>query len=140
MRRRIVVTLAVVAVSAISLAGCKKQQQGSEAPATGTATTAPATTAPAAPGAAPGGAATTAASGEELYKKHCAACHPDGGNPMNPKKTLHSGDMARNNVKTADDVVKLMRNPGTGMTKFDDTTLPDADAKAIADYTLATFK
>lgn len=26
-------------------------------------------------------------SGEALFKEHCASCHPDGGNILNPRKT-----------------------------------------------------
>lgn len=138
MHRRIVVTLAVVAVSALGITGCQKKEAPEQAQAPATAPAQPAQ----APGATPPAATSTAAtgSGEQLYKQHCAACHPDGGNTMNAKKTLHSADMAANNVKTSDDIVKLMRNPGQGMPKFDEKAIPDKDAKAIAEYILATFK
>lgn len=139
MHRRIVVALAILAISAAGMAGCqKKQEQTTEAPAT--SATAPA--APSAPAAAPSTSAPAGGgqSGEALYKQHCAACHPDGGNTMNPKKTLHKKDMDANNVKSADDVVKLMRNPGPGMTKYDESTIPDQDAKAIGQYVVDTFK
>ncbi|HJV37106.1 c-type cytochrome [Geomonas sp.] len=133
MHRRIVVTLAVLAFSISGMAGCKKQQ-AEQAPANAPAppATAPVSSAKAAP---PSGAVAA----EALYKQYCAACHPDGGNTINPKKTLHAKDMAANNVKTSDDIVKLMRTPGPGMTKFDTTTISDDDAKKIADYILATF-
>ncbi|MBI5100956.1 MAG: c-type cytochrome [Nitrospirae bacterium] len=78
--------------------------------------------------------------GEELFKQHCAICHPDGGNIINPAKTLHKKDLSANNVKSAGDIVSKMRNPGEGMTKFDKTAVPDADAKEIAEYILKTFK
>jgi len=78
-------------------------------------------------------------SGEELFKTHCAVCHPDGNNIVNPKKTLHKKDRDANNVKKPQDIIKNMRNPGTGMTKFDKTTISDTDAKKIADYILKTF-
>lgn len=87
------------------------------------------------------GAATSfAATGEELFKQHCASCHKDGGNIINPKRTLSKKAMAQEGIKNAQGVVKFMRNPGPGMTKFDKNTLPDKDAKAIADYILKTFK
>ena len=78
--------------------------------------------------------------GEALFKQHCTMCHPDGGNIINPKKTLHAKDLKANNIKSAGDIVKKMRDPGPGMTKFDEKTLPEKDAKAIADYVLKTFK
>jgi cytochrome c6 len=142
MYRRIVVAVAILALGA-GITGCKKQeQQGANAPGS-TSASAPAAgnTAESAGNTAHSGGATTAGgkSGAELYKQYCAACHPDGGNPMNAKKTLHKADMAANNVKSEDDIVKLMRNPGPGMTKFDENTIPDADAKAIAKYVQDTY-
>ncbi len=77
--------------------------------------------------------------GESLFKQHCSVCHPDGGNNVNPQKTLHKKDRETNGVKTAADIVNKMRNPGPGMTKFDEKTVPDKDAKEIAEYVLATF-
>ena len=81
----------------------------------------------------------TETKGEALFKQHCSPCHPDGGNVINPQKTLHKKDREANGVKTAADIVGKMRNPGPGMTKFDEQTIPDADAKEIAEYVLRTF-
>ena len=78
-------------------------------------------------------------SGEELFKTHCAACHSDGSNIVNPKKTLHKKDREANNIQKPEDIVKIMRSPGPGMTPFDKATIPDNDAKKIADYILKTF-
>jgi len=78
--------------------------------------------------------------GEDLFKKHCAVCHANGGNTVNPKKTLAKKDREANGVKTAQDVIRNMRNPGPGMTKFDEKTVPVKNAKAIADYVIKTFK
>ena len=81
-----------------------------------------------------------AANGEALFKQHCAACHPDGGNIVNPKRTLHKKDLDQHGIKNRDDVVKYMRKPGPGMPAFDAKTIADKDAKAIAEYVLKTFK
>jgi cytochrome c6 len=72
--------------------------------------------------------------GEQLFKEHCSMCHPEGGNIINPKKTLLKKDLEANNIKTADDAVKIMRKPGPGMTTFDAKSLSDKDARMIADY------
>lgn len=72
--------------------------------------------------------------GEQLFKEHCTMCHPDGGNIINPKKTLLKKDLEKNNIKTGEDVVKIMRKPGPGMTTFDVKSLSDKDARMIADY------
>ncbi len=78
--------------------------------------------------------------GGKEFKEHCAVCHPDGGNIINPKKPLGKKALAANNIKTANDIIAKMRNPGPGMTKFDKKTISDTEAKAIADYILKTYK
>lgn len=78
--------------------------------------------------------------GEQLFKQHCAVCHPDGGNIITPNKSLKKKDLHANKVRTPADIVKLMRKPGPGMNAFDDKTIPDKDAKMIAEYILGTFK
>ncbi len=79
-------------------------------------------------------------SGEALFKQNCASCHPEGGNIINPQKTLHKKSREANNVKTAGDIVRSMRNPGPGMTKFDEKSIPDNDARKIANYIVNTFR
>ncbi len=86
------------------------------------------------------GMADAAQSGEALFMEHCKVCHPDGGNVVNPKKTLHKADRDANNVKTANDIVNKMRHPGPGMVTFDEKTIPNKEAKEIAEYVLKTFK
>ncbi len=78
--------------------------------------------------------------GETLFKQHCAVCHPGGSNIINPQKTLQKKVRESNNIKTANDIMKQIRNPGPGMTKFDTKTLSDKDARLIANYILNTFK
>ena len=88
----------------------------------------------------PAGADEKGKSPEAEFKANCAVCHPDGGNIINPKKTLHKIDREANNVKTAADIVSKMRTPGPGMTTFDKKTISDSEAKKIAEYILKTFK
>ena len=78
--------------------------------------------------------------GKKLFETHCAACHADGGNIINPQKTLKKGALAKGGIKKPEDIVKTMRNPGPGMQNFDEKTVPDKDAKAIGEYILKTFK
>lgn len=78
--------------------------------------------------------------GETKFKEHCTACHADGGNVIKADKTLSRKDREKHGIKTAKDIVKIMRNPGEGMTAFDKKTLSDKEAKAIADYIIKTFK
>lgn len=119
--------LAFLAVSGTIVGGCKKES--AEKPAAPEQVTAP-TTAPAA----------EAKTGEALFNQHCTVCHPDGGNTINPQKTLHRRNREENGIITAEDIIRNMRNPGPGMLVFDEKTISDTDAKAIAEYVLKTFK
>jgi cytochrome c6 len=80
-----------------------------------------------------------AKSGEALFKEHCTMCHADGGNIINPKKTLSKKDRESNNIRTEADILRVMRNPGPGMTAFDEKTLPEKDALEIAKHVIKTF-
>jgi len=86
--------------------------------------------------------------GESLFMKNCSSCHPDGDNILNRKKTLHKADREANNIFTAEDIIKKMRNPGpapthpqewAGMKMFDKDKISDEDALKIANYILQTF-
>lgn len=125
MNRRIGITLPVLAISTVIFGGCKKETpQKSEVPQ-----------------AVPGPqSASMTKTGEELFKQMCAQCHPDGGNTVNQKKTLHRQSLVANNITKPEDIVKIMRNPGAGMNKFDEAALPEKDALTIAEYILNTFK
>lgn len=88
---------------------------------------------------AAGGTAKEKPKGEELFETHCAKCHPDGDNIINPEKTLRKKDLNANGIKTAADIVKLMRSPGPGMVPFDEKTISDKEAREIAEYVLKAF-
>jgi len=74
------------------------------------------------------------------FEKHCAVCHPAGGNVINKAKPLGKAALAKGGIKSSKDIVAKIRNPGPGMTKFDKKEMPDKEAKAIAEYILKTFK
>jgi cytochrome c6 len=78
--------------------------------------------------------------GKKEFMEHCNICHPSGGNIINPKKTLGKANLEKNGIKKPADIVKVVRNPGPGMTKFDTKTLSDKEALAVADYIMKTFK
>jgi cytochrome c6 len=78
--------------------------------------------------------------GDQAFMKNCSVCHPKGENIINPAKTLHRKALAANGIRKPADIVAKIRNPGPGMTKFDEKTIPDATATAIAEYVLKTFK
>ncbi|HTP64914.1 MAG TPA: c-type cytochrome [Geobacteraceae bacterium] len=78
--------------------------------------------------------------GKKEFEEHCAVCHKDGSNVVNPAKTLSKKDRMANGVKSAKDIVKLMRKPGPGMTAFDAKTISDKEAMAIAEFIIKTYK
>lgn len=78
--------------------------------------------------------------GEELFKMHCALCHPDGTNIINPEKNLRKINREANNIFTKADIVDKMRHPGKDMTFWSASKLPDSEAEKIADYVIKTFK
>ncbi len=78
--------------------------------------------------------------GEALFKQHCIKCHKNGGNIIRPEKTLRRSDLAANNIKTPEDIVRIMRNPGKGMMKYSEEKVPDDDAKKIGEYILNAFE
>ncbi|RJQ48966.1 MAG: cytochrome C [Nitrospiraceae bacterium] len=78
--------------------------------------------------------------GGALFKQHCALCHPDGKNVIRKEKTLYRQDLEVNGIETPEDIIKVLRNPGPGMRKFDENTMSDEDAREIAVYVLDTFK
>lgn len=122
---RNLITIAV-ALAFASMPGCSEETAKSRTPSAAESTV----TATAAGGK----------TGEELFRERCAACHPDGGNTINPRKTLHRGILAVHGIKNSADIVDVIRNPGPGMVSFDRALLSDAEAQLIADYVLTEFR
>jgi cytochrome c6 len=78
--------------------------------------------------------------GKAEFLENCAACHPDGGNIIDQRKTLSKRDRQKYGIRTAADIIKIMRKPGERMMRFDEEALSEAKAKKIAEYILNTFK
>ncbi len=77
--------------------------------------------------------------GKYLFLKNCNVCHLEGGNVINPEKTLHKEHLKKHGITTPEDIVKIMRDPGPGMRTFGEDKISDEDAKKIAYYILNTF-
>jgi cytochrome c6 len=78
--------------------------------------------------------------GKKEFEEHCAVCHPNGGNTINAQKLLNKKSLRANGVKSAKDIIDKIRNPGPGMTNFDEKTISNKEATAIAIYIMKTFK
>ena len=124
MKKIIGTMAAVLTVGCAVFGGCKKEStEKTEAPR-----------------AAPAASNEQAKTGEALFSQHCAVCHPNGGNSVKAEMTLHGKDLTAHNITKPEDIVKIMRKPGSGMTTFDTAAVSDKDATAIAEYVLKTFK
>jgi len=86
------------------------------------------------------GKSVSAMSGEAGFKQHCSVCHANGGNIINPQKTLHKKALDASNIKNAEDIILVVRKGAPSMPALDKNTLPDEDAMEIAKYILNTFK
>ena len=78
--------------------------------------------------------------GEALFKQYCSSCHPNGGNASDLERTLYGSVLKRNHITRPEDIIRIMRKPLSRMIRFDASTLPDKDARAIAEYVLKKFK
>ncbi len=125
MKRTVISGLVLILLSSAPLGGCRRNETVTAPPPS------PVSSKPAADGAG---------SGAALFKQYCSTCHPDGGNVSDPERTLHGAALKRNHITTSDDIVRIMRNPISRMIRFDPATISDQDARAIAEYILATFK
>jgi cytochrome c6 len=115
----------LLAVSSGIVAGCS--QDGSQKPAEAPSKSALDSREPVRDGAA-------------LFKRYCSVCHPDGGNFSDPERALYGSVLKRNHITTPEDIVRIMRKPLSRMIRFDASTLPEKDARAIAEYVLKTFR
>ena len=77
--------------------------------------------------------------GKADFAMYCSGCHPGGGNSINPAKTLRKMDREANGVRTAADIVRIMRKPAQGMRTYTRQDIPNDRAKALAEYILKTF-
>ncbi len=131
--------LVLLAAGLLFAAGCKKAQ---EEPGTSGGPEPAAAGEPQAveePGPDQAGPETVQLPGEALFVRHCAVCHPNGGNIINPEKPLDRASLERNGITDPADIVAIMRKPGPGMMIFDQNVISDQDAEKIAEYILKTF-
>jgi len=137
MKRAKAIRSLTLLVLALIVQGCGKEAT----PPAVKAVTPPAAAKPDAPSPAAASGAGAQATGEDPYKKACAACH-DQGVAGAPKL----GDMSawEPRIKQGMDAlytVGLKGKPGTGMVaKGGNASLSDADVKAAVDYMVSKAK
>ena len=78
--------------------------------------------------------------GEELFRRHCSFCHPDGRNTIRPEKNLKRDTLIKNGITSPEGIVERMRRPGPGMPAFSKERISPEDAESIAHYVWETFK
>lgn len=79
------------------------------------------------------------ADGKGDFEQFCSGCHPDGGNTINPAKTLRKMTREANGIRRPADIVRILRNPGEGMRRYTKQDLSNERAEALAAYILKTF-
>jgi cytochrome c6 len=77
--------------------------------------------------------------GRADFEMFCSGCHPQGGNVLNPAKTLLKADREANGIKNTADIVRIMRKPGQGMRAYTKQDISNKRAKALAEYVLKSF-
>ena len=77
--------------------------------------------------------------GKADFEMFCSGCHPQGGNPLNPAKTLRKSVREANGIRSAADIVRVMRKPGQGMRAYTKQDISNKRAKALAEYVLKAF-
>ena len=58
--------------------------------------------------------------GENLFSKHCAGCHINGGNIIRRNKTLRLKDLNRNGIDTPDAIAKIAKEGIGSMSGYKD--------------------
>jgi cytochrome c6 len=78
----------------------------------------------------------TGSSGNVVFNQHCAACHANGGNVVNPNKPLKGAQT----LNTFEAFLPWIRHPDQPMPSFPPSTISDQQAKALYDYILKEEK
>jgi cytochrome c6 len=74
-------------------------------------------------------------SANDVFDKYCSSCHNNGGNIMNPKKTLSKQDLADNGVNSISSISSLVSSGKTPMPAFG-KQLSDKEIASVAKYVL----
>ena len=87
--------------------------------------------------------AAVADTGAVIFETKCAACHANGGNVLNPQKTLDAKALEKFKYNEQAAVVQLLKNGKGQMPKYQGAIPPisrlsDEDIEAVAQYVLDT--
>ena len=74
--------------------------------------------------------------GEQLYATNCKACHPDGGNTLDPTLPLRGSPKLAN----FDTFLAWIRDPDAPMPPFPETRLSASQSKDLYDYVARGFR
>ncbi len=75
------------------------------------------------------------AGANDVFKKNCAACHKEGGNIMNPEKTLTKDALEKNGVNSVAAVKKIISEGKAPMPAFAGK-LDDKQIDEVAAYVI----
>jgi cytochrome c6 len=74
--------------------------------------------------------------GEEVFKKNCSSCHPNGGNVIEPEDTI-KGSPKLGDFKT---FLSWIRKPVQPMPTFSASQISEEQAKQLYDYIVEASK
>ena len=74
--------------------------------------------------------------GEVLFKENCMACHPGGGNAINPNKPLKGAQT----LKTFGTFLSWIRNPVAPMPAYPPAKISEDQARKLYDYIMKQEK
>lgn len=75
------------------------------------------------------------AGANEIFNKHCAACHAGGKNIMNPDKTLSKEHLEKNGMNSVDAIKNLVSKGKAPMPAFE-SMLDAKQIEEVAAYVL----
>jgi cytochrome c6 len=81
----------------------------------------------------------TNVSANEVFEKYCSSCHSNGGNIMNPEKTLSQDHLTKNGVDNVGSISTLVTTGKAPMPAFG-KQLSDEEVAEVAKYVLDQAK
>jgi len=74
--------------------------------------------------------------GEQSYRKNCSACHPNGGNTIDPDVPV-KGSLK---LKDFDSFLSWIRNPNPGMPPYPESRISEEESRELYEYVAHEFK
>jgi uncharacterized membrane protein len=74
--------------------------------------------------------------GEQSYRKNCSACHPNGGNTIDPDLPVKGSPK----LTDFDSFLSWIRNPNPGMPPYPESRISEKESRELYEYVAKEFK